>query len=152
MGSCSCTVFRNLCCCTRCFRCKNFCLLPAVFSSRSFENDLFTQEKLCAMQVSQVGKFFARRFVAKTAKTFLLYSLFFAVEVLIVSCLHRQNSVQCKFRRWTVLPTAFFLCSNNRQMFCNCKPSVGFVGFALSFSTKTVAFCFVISCLSLLWI
>lgn len=77
------------------------------------------------------------------AKTFVFYLLFFAVEVLIVSCLHRQNSVQCKFRMWTVLPTAFFLCSNNRQMFCNCKPSVGFVGFALSFSAKNscILFC-----------
>ena len=58
---------------------KNFCLLLAVFSIRSFDYVVFTQEKLCAMQVSQVGNFFARRFGAKTAKTFLLYSPFFVV-------------------------------------------------------------------------
>ena len=33
------------------------------------------------MQVSHVGKFFARRFVVKIAKTFVFYPLFFAVEV-----------------------------------------------------------------------
>ena len=117
-GQCSCTVFRNLCCCTRCFRCKNFCLLPAVFRSRSFDYVVlnrqkpyktsfvggqvfrtsvcckicknfcllpavfrsrsfehvvfayvvFTQAKLCAMQVSQVGNFFARRLLQKLQK------------------------------------------------------------------------------------
>ena len=36
------------------------------------------------------------------AKTFVFYLLFFAVEVLIMSCLHRQNSAQCKFRRWAI--------------------------------------------------
>ena len=80
-----------------CKNCKNFCLLPAVFSSRSFDYVVFTQAKLCAMQVSQVDGF--------------------------------AHSV--------------FLCSNNRQMFCNCKPSVGFVGFVLSFSAKNscILFC-----------
>ncbi len=76
-------VFRTSVCCKNC---KNFCLLPAVFRSRSCEHIVFayvvfTQAKLCAMQVSQVGNFFARRFVAKTAKTFVFYPLFFAVEV-----------------------------------------------------------------------
>ena len=74
-----------------CKNCKNFFTLLAVFRSRSFEHVVFayvvfTQAKLCAMQVSQVGKFFARRFVAKSAKTFVFYPLFFAVEVLIMWC------------------------------------------------------------------
>lgn len=43
------------------------------------------------------------------AKTFVFYLLFLAVEVLIMSCLLRKNSAQCKFRRWTVLPQRFFV-------------------------------------------
>ena len=116
MDGCSCTVFRNLCCCTRCFRCKNFCLLPAVFRSRSFDYVVFTQAKLCAMQVSQVGNFFARRFVAKTAKTFVFYLLFFAVEVLIVSCLHRQKPYKTSFVGGQVFRTS--VCCKICKNFC----------------------------------
>ena len=136
------------------------------------------------------------------AKTFVFYLLFFAVEVLIVSCLHRQNSVQCKFRMWAIfshgvyckncknfclLPAVFRSRSFDYVVLNRQKPyNTSFVGgqvfrtafiaktaktfvfyppdcfvivcqavgvcLALSFSTKTVAFCFVISCLSLLWI
>ena len=100
------------------------------------------------MQVSHVGKFFARRFVAKTAKTFVFYLLFLAVEVLKMTCLHRKNSVQCKFRRWTVLPTAFFCAVTTVKCFVIANhQSVLSVSHCL-FLQKTVAFCFVISCLS----
>ena len=75
------------------------------------------------------GQFFCTAFIAKTAKTFLLYSLFFAVEVLIVSCLHRQNSAQCKFRRWASFSHGVY-CKNCKnfcllpaRLFCNCLPS-----------------------------
>lgn len=140
MDGCSCTVFRNLCCYTRCFRCKNFCLLPTVFSSRSFEHVVLNRQK--PYKTSFVGgQFFRTAFVAKTAKTFVFYLLFFAVEVLKMTCLHRKNSAQCKFRRRTVLPTAFFLCSNNRQMFCNCPPSSRCLFRTVFFCKKRVAFC-----------
>ena len=50
------------------------------------------------------------------AKTFVFYLLFFAVEVLIVSCLHRQNSVQCKFRMWAIFSHGVY-CKNCKNFF-----------------------------------
>lgn len=50
------------------------------------------------------------------AKTFVFYLLFLAVEVLIMSCLLRKNSAQCKFRRWAIFLHG--VCCKNCKNFC----------------------------------
>ena len=106
--------------------------------------------------------FFGVVFVAVAAKTFVFYRLVFAVEFvnmwcLHVSCSHRQKPYKTSFVGGQFFRTAFI--AKTAKTFVFYPPdcfvivcqAVG-VCLALSFSTKTVAFCFVISCLSLLWI
>lgn len=70
------------------------------------------------------------------AKTFVFYLLFFAVEVLIVSCLHRQNSVQCKFRRWA---------SFSHGVYCkNCKNFCLLTAVFRSRSCEHIVFAYVV--------
>ena len=146
MDGCSCTVFRNLCCCTRCFRCKNFCLLPAVFSSRSFENDLFTQEKLWQCKFRRWA-IFSHGVCCKNCKNFCLLPAVFSSRSFDYVVFTQAKLWQCKFRRWTVLPTAFFCAVTTIRLFCNCLPS-SWCLFRTVFFYKNSCILFVSSCLS----
>ena len=146
MGSCSCTVFRNLCCCTRCFRCKNFCLLPAVFRSRSFDYVVLNRQK--PYKTSFVGgQVFRTSVCCKICKNFCLLPAVFRSRsfehvVFAYVVFAQAKTLQDEFCRWaSFLPTAFFCAVTTVKCFVIANhQSVLSVSHCL-FLQKTVAFC-----------